>query len=147
MEKVYIISRYAAKIRKERRFNEKVARYFCRQIMKEGNRPVAPHLFYTQFSDDSDPKERQAGLELAIRDLDECDSFLLVIIDGIISDGMRGEIEHISRTGKRRGYLMAMSRKEAEILIEGGETDDAARNQHRPGGRLSSGIFQLHKKA
>lgn len=147
MDKVYIISRYAAKTRKERHFNEEVARYFCRKIMREGKRPVAPHLFYPQFCDDSNQKERQAGLKFAIKDLDECDSFLLVIIDGIISEGMRGEIEHISRVGGRHGHIVAMSRKEAEILIEGGETDDATRNEHRPGGRLSSGIFQLHKKA
>ncbi|EET60323.1 hypothetical protein BRYFOR_07519 [Marvinbryantia formatexigens DSM 14469] len=147
MEKVYIISRYAAATKKERCFNEQVARYFCRQIMREGNRPVAPHLFYPQFSDDSNPEERKAGLELALRDLDECDSFLLVIIDGIISEGMRGEIERVSRTENRRGYLVAMSRKEAEKLIEGSETDDAARSKHRSACRLSNGIFKLHKKA
>lgn len=133
MEKVYIISRYAAKTREERRFNKKVARYFCREIMREGKRPVAPHLFYPQFCDDSNPQERKIGLELAIKDLDECDSFLIVIIDGVISEGMRGELEHISRAGNRHSYLVAISRKEAEILIESGETDDATRNQHRSG--------------
>lgn len=113
MEKVYIISRYSADTRKERRFNREVARYFCRKILREGKRPVAPHLYYTQFCDDDDPGERALGLELAIKDLDECDSFLLVIIGGVISAGMRGEVEHISRTGKR-GRLIAMSQAEAE---------------------------------
>lgn len=147
MEKVYIISRYTAATRKERRFNEQVARYFCREIMREGKRPVAPHLFYTQFCNDDIPEERKAGLAFGIKDLDECDSFLLVIIDGIISAGMRGELEHLSRQDGRRGQIVAMSRKEAEILIEGSEMDDAARNKYRPACRLSGGIFKLHKKA
>lgn len=119
MERIYIISRYAAESKRERRFNEKVARHYCRQIMQEGNRPVAPHLFYPQFSDDSKPAERAAGLDLALADLDECDSFLLVIIDGVISSGMRGEIEHLSRRGGMRGRMIAMSRREAEKLIKG----------------------------
>lgn len=135
MEKVYIISRYSAKTWRETRFNKEVAKHFCRQVIKQGKRPVAPHLFYTQFVDDDDPQERRLGLDLAIKDLDECDSFLLVIVDGVISSGMRGEIEHITRTGMR-GELVAISKAQAKKLIEGRETDGTARDQHRPGGRL-----------
>ena len=146
MEKVYIISRYSADTRKERRFNREVAKYFCRNILRDGKRPVAPHLYYTQFCDDNDPGERALGLEFAIKDLDECDSFLLVIIDGVISAGMRGEVEHISKTGKR-GRLVAMSQAEAEKLIGGGETDGTDRYKHRPACGLFCRIFKLHKKA
>ena len=135
MEKVYIISRYSAKTWHERRFNKEVTKYYCRRIAEAGKRPVAPHLFYTQFMDDDDPKARRLGRDFAIKDLDECDSFLLVIVDGVISSGMRGEIEHVTRTGKR-GRLMAISKAQAKILIEGRETDGTARDQHRPGGRL-----------
>ena len=146
MEKVYIISRYSAKTWHERRFNKEVTKYYCRRIAEAGKRPVAPHLFYTQFMDDDDPRERALGLELAIKDLDECDSFLLVIIGGVISAGMRGEVEHISRTGKR-GRLIAMSQAEAEKLIGGGETDGTDRYKHRPACGLFCRIFKLHKKA
>lgn len=135
MEKVYIISRYSAKTWHERRFNKEVTKYYCRRIAEAGKRPVAPHLFYTQFMDDDDPKARRLGRDFAIKDLDECDSFLLVIVDGFISSGMRGEIEHVTRTGKR-GRLMAISKAQAKKLIEGRETDGTARDQHRPGGRL-----------
>lgn len=135
MEKVYIISRYSAKTWHERRFNKEVTKYYCRRIAEAGKRPVAPHLFYTQFMDDDDPKARRLGRDFAIKDLDECDSFLLVIVDGFISSGMRGEIEHVTRTGKR-GRLMAISKAQAKKLIEGTETDGTARDQHRPGGRL-----------
>ena len=135
MEKVYIISRYSAKTWHERRFNKEVTKYYCRRIAEAGKRPVAPPLFYTQFMDDDDPKARRLGRDFAIKDLDECDSFLLVIVDGVISSGMRGEIEHVTRTGKR-GRLMAISKAQAKKLIEGRETDGTARDQHRPGGRL-----------
>ncbi len=135
MEKVYIISRYSAKTWHERRFNKEVTKYYCRRIAEAGKRPVAPHLFYTQFMDDDDPEARRLGLDFSIKDLDECDSFLLVIVDGFISSGMRGEIEHVTRTGKR-GRLMAISKAQAKKLIEGRETDGTARDQHRPGGRL-----------
>ena len=121
MEKVYIISRYSAKTWHERRFNKEVTKYYCRRIAEAGKRPVAPHLFYTQFMDDDDPKARRLGRDFAIKDLDECDSFLLVIVDGVISSGMRGEIEHVTRTGKR-GRLMAISKAQAKKLIEGRET-------------------------
>lgn len=113
MEKVYIISRYSAKTWHERRFNKEVTKYYCRRIAEAGKRPVAPHLFYTQFMDDDDPKARRLGRDFAIKDLDECDSFLLVIVDGVISSGMRGEIEHVTRTGKR-GRLMAISKAQAK---------------------------------
>lgn len=135
MEKVYIISRYSADTRKELRFNREVARYFCRKILREGKRPVAPHLYYTQFCDDNDPRERALGLELAIKDLDECDSFLLVIVGGVVSSGMCGELEHLTKTGKQ-GELIVISKAQAKKLIEGRETDGTARDQYRPGGRL-----------
>lgn len=135
MEKVYIISRYSAKTWHERRFNKEVAKYFCRQIAREGKRPVAPHLFYTQFIDDDNPKERRLGLDFAIKDLDECDSFLLVIVGGVVSSGMCGELEHLTKTGKQ-GELIVISKAQAKKLIEGRETDGTARDQYRPGGRL-----------
>lgn len=121
MEKVYIISRYSAKTWHERRFNKEVTKYYCRRIAEAGKRPVAPHLFYTQFMDDDDPKARRLGRDFAIKDLDECDSFLLVIVDGVISSGMRGEIEHVTRTGKR-GRLMAISKAQAKKLRVVSET-------------------------
>lgn len=146
MEKVYVISRYAAKTKKERRFHEQVARYFCRRIVEEGKQPVAPHLFYPQFLEDGDRLERKIGLELALNDLSGCSSFLLVTVDGIISEGMRGEIAQISRT-RMHGQLAALTRAEAKKLIEGGEADGAGRDQHRSDSGLRGGIFRLHKKA
>lgn len=115
MERVYIISRYRAKTARERRFNERVARYFCRRITEAGAQPVAPHLFYTQFIDDNDPEDRRRGLRFGLEDLKLADSFLLVIIDGQISEGMAGELTELSRgNGPQRGHLISLTHKEAE---------------------------------
>lgn len=117
MDKVYIISRYRTENAEELEFNKKVARYFCRQIIGENCVPVAPHLYYTQFLDENDPTDRAAGLELGLADLRESKEYLLVIVDGVISDGMKGEIEEIGRLGMN-GRIVALTRQEAEDLIK-----------------------------
>lgn len=111
MDKVYIISRFRAEEHKQQEFNKAVARYFCRQIVNEGKVPVAPHIFYTQFLDDSYPKDRMHGLKLGIWELRNAQEFLLVIIDGVISEGMRNEIEEVSRLGLP-GRIVTMTQKE-----------------------------------
>lgn len=99
MDKVYIISRYRADTYKQREFNKAVARYFCRKVIDEGNIPVAPHIYYTQFLDDSYPYERDLGLRLALNELRGCQRFLMVIVDGEISEGMQGELAEVGRLG------------------------------------------------
>ena len=99
MERVYIISRYRADTHKEQEFNLEVARHFCRKIIDEGNIPVAPHLYYTQFLDDSYPKDRELGLSLGLQDLRKADRFLMVVGDGQVSEGMKGELIEASRYG------------------------------------------------
>lgn len=117
MDRIYIISRYRAEDAEELEFNKKVARHFCREIIEEGNVPVAPHLYYTQFLDDNNPDDRAAGLMLGISDLCESKEYLLVIVDGVISDGMKGEIEEVAKLGMK-GRLVALTRQEAEDLIK-----------------------------
>lgn len=117
MDKVYIISRYRADTEHEREFNRKVARHFCRQIILEGKQPVAPHLFYTQFLDDNKPAEHWLGIGIGLKDLREADEFLLVLIDGKISEGMRQEIIEVSRQGKR-GRIVSMSKREIKAALK-----------------------------
>lgn len=115
MKRVYIISRYRANTQRERRFNERVAKYFCRRITEAGSQPVAPHLFYTRFLNDDNPEERGRGLRFGLEDLRAADSFLLVIIDGQISEGMRGELAELSRGhGPQQGHIVSLTHKEAE---------------------------------
>lgn len=116
MDKVYIISRYRAFTERGMEFNRKVARYFCRQVILEGKIPVAPHLFYTQFLDDSQENERQIGIDIGIKELCEADEFLMVIIDGQISEGMQREIRQ-ALEDKKRGRVVYMTRKEIREVI------------------------------
>lgn len=116
MDKVYIISRYRAFTESGMEFNRKVARYFCRKVVLEGKIPVAPHLFYTQFLDESQKKERQIGLDIGLNELREADEFLLIIIGGRISEGMRREIRQATRDGMR-GRVVYMTRKEIKKVI------------------------------
>lgn len=111
MDKVYIISRYRANNQRQQEFNKDVARYFCRAIIDEGKVPVAPHIYYTQFLDDNFPDDRECGLGLGIWELHNSQEFLLVIIDGIISEGMQNEIEEVSRLGLP-GRIVSMTSQE-----------------------------------
>ena len=55
---VYICSPYAGDIET----NTAAARRYCRFAVEAGYIPIAPHLLFPQFLNDSDPKERELGL-------------------------------------------------------------------------------------
>lgn len=117
MEKVYIISRYTAPTPEERQFNIDVCRYFCRLLAKQGIRPVAPHLFYTQFINDDNPEERSLGLQFGIAELDDCDGYIVVIVDGVISAGMAGELEH-KKNHPAPHKIYNLTREEAQEFVK-----------------------------
>ena len=83
---VYICSPFAGDIER----NTENARAFCRFAVRQGAIPLAPHLHYPQFMDESDPAQRNDGLWFAI--------ILLCKTDGVwvfgerISEGMKREI-------------------------------------------------------
>lgn len=111
MEKVYIISRYKAYNKKQQEFNLNVARHFCKKVTEEGKVPVAPHIYFTQFLDDNYPDDRKLGLKLGIDALRECQSFLMIVIDNAISEGMRNELTEVARLGLP-GKIMNMTNRE-----------------------------------
>lgn len=117
MDRVYIISRYRADSLRKQEFNKEVARYFCKAIIDEGKVPVAPHIYYTQFLDDNYPDDRECGLGLGIWELHNSHEFLLVVIDGIISEGMKGEIEEVSRMGLP-GRIVCMTEQEIKEAMK-----------------------------
>ena len=105
MNRVYVISRYRATKRRQRKFNLSVAKYFCKKIIDEGNVPVAPHIYYTQFLDDNHLEDRAKGCELGIWELQNSQEFLLVVIDGVISEGMRNELKEVARLGMKGRFI------------------------------------------
>lgn len=117
MKRTYIISRYRASIEGEMEFNRKVARYFCKELIDEGKIPVAPHIYYTQFLDDNFPDERECGLSLAMRELRSSDEFLLIVIDGVISEGMQDEVREVGRLGIP-GKLVCLTHKEIKEAMK-----------------------------
>ena len=117
MERIYIISRYRANDSKQLEFNKSVARHFCKAIVDEGKVPVAPHLSYTQFLDDDFQDDRARGLDLGILELRHSQEFLLVIIDGIISEGMQNEIQEVSRLGIP-GRIVSMTKQEIKEAMK-----------------------------
>jgi len=83
---VYICSPFAGDVE----CNVENARQFCRFAMKQGAIPLAPHLHYPQFLDDSDPAQRKDGLWFALILL--CKTDEVWVFGETISEGMKREI-------------------------------------------------------
>ena len=60
--------------------------------------PIAPHVYCTQFTDDTIPAERELGMELGLALLDICDELWVYGIENP-SEGMRREIEYAEAHG------------------------------------------------
>ena len=82
---VYIASPLSGDVEQNLQF----ARQACRYAISEGVVPFAPHLLYTQMLDDSDPEERQLGIDMGNRMLKLCDE--LWLCGDRISPSMAGE--------------------------------------------------------
>ena len=87
MKLVYIASPYAGDVQA----NTEAAKGYCRAALEEGVVPIAPHLLYPQFLEDSDPAERNLGLRAGLELLARCDE--LWVCGPEISPGMAREIQ------------------------------------------------------
>ena len=92
---VYIASPYAG----EAEDNISRAKGYCRFAVSKGVIPLAPHLLYPQFMDDSDEDQRILGLRFAISLLYRCDE--LWVFGEKVSAGMAKEIEKAEKRGMR----------------------------------------------
>ena len=72
MKLVYIASPYAGDVQA----NTEAAKGYCRAALEEGVIPIAPHLLYPQFLEDSDPAERNLCLRAGLELLALCDGML-----------------------------------------------------------------------
>ena len=91
--KVYVASKYAGDIG----LNVKNAVRYCRYVINQGYIPIASHLLYPQILDDSNPAERELGLQFGLALLAICDE---VWVFGEVSKGMAVEIEEAARLSK-----------------------------------------------
>lgn len=96
MKTVFVCSPLRGDVEK----NIGIARELCRAaIMAEGVAPFAPHVFYTQFLDDSKPEERNFGMLAGIRFLRKCDEIWVFDVNGVFTEGMLKEIAEADRAG------------------------------------------------
>ena len=84
---VYICSPYRGDIET----NTANARRYCRYAFDEGFHPFAPHLYYPQFLNEDNPKERAAGLHYALMEMWRMKE--LWIFGDKRTEGMSQEIE------------------------------------------------------
>lgn len=73
------------------------ARQYCKFIIQNfpDMLPIAPHLYLTNFMDDSKPNERKLALEFGKHLLAECKE--IWVFGYLISDGMAAEITEAGR--------------------------------------------------
>ena len=77
--------------------NLELANLACRYAVQHGCNPMAPHLLIPGFLDDTDPEEREIGIQLGLDWLMDCDE--LWVIGERVSDGMRQEIDAARELG------------------------------------------------
>ena len=93
---VYICSRY----KDDPDRNVQKAQEYCREALElwPDVLPLAPHVYFTQFLDDSEPRERALGLAAGISLLDICDELWVYGMENP-SEGMAAEIAYAKEHG------------------------------------------------
>lgn len=84
---VYICSPYAGNIAG----NVENARRYSRFAFEQGCIPIAPHLLFTQFLDDNNPREREMGMHFGNVLMSQCRE--VWVFGDTISPGMDAEIK------------------------------------------------------
>jgi hypothetical protein len=103
---VYICSPFSGDIER----NNKRTREFCRYALDKGNIPLAPHLMFPQFMDDTDEKERELAIFMDIILMGKCQE--VWVLGDVISKGMRIEIE---KANKRRQLVKYFNKGFEEV--------------------------------
>lgn len=88
---VFICSPYAG----DTEMNAKNAQHFCRYAVEQNCIPIAPHLLFTQFLDDTDEEERGLGLFFSAVLLCKCAE--VWVFGNEVTAGMRSEIARARR--------------------------------------------------
>ena len=83
--------------------NQTRVRSYCRFAVDTGYIPLAPHIYFTQFMNDNDLKDRNLALFLDIVLLTKCAE--LWVFGKVISKGMNIEIEKAKRKGMPIRYF------------------------------------------
>ena len=93
MKLIYITSPFAGDIE----HNTKMGIEYCRYAADNGVVPIASHLLFPLFLNDSNPAEREQGIKMRSQLLASCDA--VWVFGDRISEGMRREIEEAEKFG------------------------------------------------
>ena len=96
---VYICSPLAGDVER----NKEKARTYCRFAVDSGCIPIAPHIYFTQFMNDANRKERDLALFMDIVLLSKCAE--LWVFGDMATNGMSIEIEKAKRKGQLIRYF------------------------------------------
>lgn len=96
---VYICSPFAGDIEK----NVAAARTYSRFAVEQGYIPIAPHLLFPQFLNDTDQKERELGLFFGNAIMSKCSE--VWVFGSNISSGMEAEIKRAKWKNYRLRYF------------------------------------------
>ena len=99
MTRVFICSPYRGDVER----NLKAARKHARMAAIIGYCPLAPHLMFPQFLNDSDPKERSLGLFFGNALMSKCSE--VWVFGSRISSGMEAEIKRAKWKNYRLRYF------------------------------------------
>ncbi len=80
---------------------------YSKYIYRQGGIPLAPHVIFTTFLEDNDPRDRAAGMEMGLELLTICDE--VWAFGDKVSEGMAGEIAAAEKLGLRVRRLEAMA--------------------------------------
>lgn len=109
MKMIYICS----PLRGDIEMNIQRANRYCLFAAGQEVIPLAPHTIFTQWLDDNDQGEREAGMLLGIKLLAKCDE--VWVFGSRISEGMAKEIEVAVSLGKPVLYYT----DKCELVVDG----------------------------
>lgn len=118
MPMIYICSRYRADSREELTRNIEVAKWVCQDVVENGAIPIAPHLYFPRFVDDNNPRERYFGMEAGKRLMEQCVAFHVVIVDGVVSEGMQAEIKYMTEVLRIKGNVQYLTKADVQKIME-----------------------------
>ena len=99
MKMVYL----ASPLRGDYDKNIKNAVEYSRLVSECGLLPLAPHIIFSQWCNDTIPEQREQGLKLGLSLLEKCDE--MWVMGKKVSQGMQGEIDFAREHGIRTYFV------------------------------------------
>lgn len=83
---IFVCSPYRGNIEQ----NTLDAQQYCKEVIKAGEIPIAPHLYFPQFLDDTSPVERSMGIKAGLELMTYCRE--VWVFGETVTEGMQEEI-------------------------------------------------------